>query len=195
MRSMNITQSVHDRVFEGYGIELRPVMPPDLPSLRRWRNSPQINEQMVDTSYITPHQQRLWYERIREREDQACWVVWCKGVRTGYVNIRGKGPLESQTQISGGFYVGDSQVRHGLLGYAIALMYHEIIFEYFSVSEIRDSVLKSNHRARRLNQQMGYREQRENGSFVNVVLDYSDYKIARKKFAKYFSDAHCELIG
>ena len=191
---MNFKQSVPSVVFKGYGIELRPVMPSDLASLRRWRNSPQINQQMVDTSYITPHQQRLWYERIRERVEQAYWVVWFKGVRTGYVNIKGEGPLESQTQISGGFYVGDSQVRHGLLGYAIGMMYLEIIFDHLSILEIRDSVLKSNYRARQFNQQMGYHEQGENGNYINIFFNRSDYKITKKKFARYFDDAYCELI-
>ena len=191
---MSFKQSVPSMVFKGYGIELRPVMPKDLVSLRRWRNSPQIIKQMLDTSYITPHQQRLWYEKIRERVDQAHWVVWCKGIRTGYVNIKGAGPLESQKKISGGFYVGDSKVRHGLLGYAIGMIYLEIIFEHFSILEIRDSVLKSNYRARQFNQQMGYREQGENGNYINIFLNRSEYKIAKKKFARYFDDAYCELI-
>jgi|APSaa5957512535_1039671.scaffolds.fasta_scaffold78228_2 RimJ/RimL family protein N-acetyltransferase len=192
---MSFKQSVPSLVFKGYGIVLRPVMPQDLARLRRWRNSPRIIKQMLDTSYITPHQQRLWYEKIRGRVDQAHWVVWCKGIRTGYVNIKGEGPLESQTEISGGFYVGDSKVRHGLLGYAIGMIYHEIIFEYFSISEIRDSVLKSNYPARRFNKQMGYREQGENGNYINIFFNRSSYNIAKQKFARYFDDAHCELIG
>lgn len=100
---MNKKKSVSNIVFEGYGIELRPVTPRDLPSLRRWRNSPQVRWQMVNTSYITPRQQRLWYERIRSRVDQAHWVVWSKGVRTGYVNIKGEGPLELITGAARGW--------------------------------------------------------------------------------------------
>ena len=73
---MNNKKSVRDMAFKGYGIELRPVNPLDLPSLRRWRNSQQIRQKMADVSKISSHQQRLWYEEIRERFDQAHWVVW-----------------------------------------------------------------------------------------------------------------------
>ena len=89
-------KSVRDTYLRGYGIEFRPVKPFDLSSLRRWRNSPQIRRRMVDDSKITSHQHRLWYEGIRERFDQAHWVVWCKGIRTGYINIKGEGPIEIQ---------------------------------------------------------------------------------------------------
>ena len=182
-------------VFEGYGIELRPVTPSDLPSLRRWRNSPQISRQMTDNFYITPHQQRLWYEGIIERVDQAHWVVWYKGVRTGYMNIKGEGPLELQKQLAGGFYAGDSLVRHGLLGYAIVMMQLDIAFEYLSASIFRGPVLKSNYSARKLNQQLGYREEWENDGIIGIVIKPSDYKIAKKKFARYYNNARCELIG
>ena len=49
-------QFVGDKLFRGYGIELRPLAPRDLPSLRRWRNDPQIGRQMTDSLYITPSQ-------------------------------------------------------------------------------------------------------------------------------------------
>jgi len=122
-------------------------------------------------------------------------VVWCKGVRTGYINIKGEGPLELQGQVTGGFYAGDSLVRHGLLGYAMAMMHLDIVFEHLSVSEYRDLMRKSNSRVRQFNQQLGYREEWENDSFIGIVIKPSDYKTAKKKFARYFGDTRCELIG
>ena len=59
--------------FKGYGIELRPVTRADLFVLRQWRNSPQISQMMVNNSYITSRQQQLWYQKIKERFDQAHW--------------------------------------------------------------------------------------------------------------------------
>ena len=185
---------VRDMVFRGYGIELCPVTPCDLPSLRRWRNSPKISNNMVDNSYITPHHQRLWYERIRERVDQAHWAVWTNGVRTGYVNIKGEGPLELQAQLEGGSYVGDSLVRHGLLGYAMAMMQLGIVFEYLSVSKFRSLILTANRRSRQFNQQLGYREEWANDDFIGIVMNLSGYKTMKIKFVRYFPDTRCELI-
>ena len=182
-------------IFEGYGIELRPVTPSDLPSLRRWRNNPQINQQMIDNSYITPHHQRLWYERIRERVDQLHWVVWYKEIRTGYANIKGEGPIDSHEKLEEvGFYVGDSPVRHGLLGYAIEMLLLDIAFEYLSASQIPGEIVKTNYSARKLAQQLGYCEISENKNVIGVVLNSADYKIAKKKFIRYFSNARLNTL-
>jgi RimJ/RimL family protein N-acetyltransferase len=177
---------VSNMVFEGYGIELRPVTPRDLPTLRRWRNSPQISQQMRDTSYITPRQQRLWYERIKNRDDQAHWVAWRKGVRAGYVNIKSNGPLQLQEEVDVGLYVGDSSVRHGLLGYAMTLMQLDIAFEHLSVSRIQMVVKEGNYRARRFNQQLGYREEGYKDGFVKSIIYHRDYQVAKARLIRYF---------
>ena len=193
---MNKKKSVYDVSFRGYGIELHPVTPRDLPSLCRWRNSPEISRQMTDASYISPHQQRLWYENIRARIDQAHWVVWYKEIRTGYASIKADGPIDSKEKLEEvGFYVGDSRVRHGLLGYAIEMMLLDIAFEHLSASQIPGEIVKTNYRARKLAQQLGYREISENENFVDIVLDPADYKTAKKKFVRYFRNARCELFG
>ena len=64
------TTKIHDLAFQGYGVKLYPVTHCDLPCLRRWRNSLQIRQQMTDSSYISPHQQRVWFEYIQKRVDQ-----------------------------------------------------------------------------------------------------------------------------
>ena len=191
---MNNKKSVRDMAFKGYGIELRPVTPSDLPSLRRWRNSQQISRKMVEVSKIASHQQRLWYEGIRERFDQAHWVVWCKGVRTGYINIKGEGPTEIQEQLTGGMYTGNSRVRHGMLGYAMQFMLLDIVFEHLSVSEFRGPVRKDNFKVRQFLKNLGYREEGCKGDFVWTTICLSDYETAKKKFMRYFTDTECELL-
>jgi hypothetical protein len=61
------------------------------------------------------------------------------------MNVKGTGQIGLKKQLGGGYYVGESTVRHGLLGYAISLMFHDIVFEYFSVSDIKDTVLVQCH--------------------------------------------------
>ena len=197
MRTVPLNNNIpfRDMAFNGYGIELRPVTPCDLPSLRRWRNSPEISKHMTNSYYISPHQQRIWYESIRARIDQVHWVVWNKEIRTGYASIKGEGPIDSQEKLEVGFYVGDSPVRHGLLGYAIEMLLLDIAFEHMSASQILGEIVKTNYSARKLAQQLGYREISENENFVDVVLDPADYKTAKIKFVRYFSNARCELFG
>lgn len=174
------------RIFKGYGVELRPVTPFDLPSLRRWRNSPKIRLQMADTSYVSPNQQRKWFEGIKIRNDQAHWVVWYNDIRAGYMNLKGNGPLESQFSLDGGLYVGNSPVKHGLLGYAIALMQLEIVFEHLEVPEYKTSFRDTNVHARKFNKQLGYQEVDQKDGFIWVVITRRDHAPAKKQLMKYF---------
>ena len=192
---LNKKKSIHNITFKGYGIELRPVTRADLFVLRQWRNSPQISQMMVDNSYITSRQQQLWYQKIKERFDQAHWVAWCKEVRTGYVTIKGKGPLEHQKQLTGGMYSGNSQNKHKLLGYAMQIMMLDIVFGHLSVSKFRGPVQKKNDGVRKLLKQLGFREEGFKGDFVWTSIIPTDFKTARKKFERYFPDTRCELIG
>jgi len=193
--SLNKKKSIRNMTFKGYGIELRPVTRADLFVLREWRNSPRISQMLVDKSYITSRQQQLWYQKIKERFDQAHWVVWCKGVRVGYVTIKGKGSLEHQKQLTGGMFSGNSQNKHKLLGYAMQIMMLGIVFEHLSVLKFKGPVQKKNDSVRKLLQQLGFREEQFKGDFVWTSIISTDFKKARKKFERFFHDTRCELIG
>ena len=178
--------SVRDRVFEDYGIVLQPISASDLPLLRRWRNSPEIRRELVDTSYISPRQQRVWYEKVKDDRHQAHWVVRCKGVRAGYMNLKGDGVLEVQTTLHGGLYVGQSAVRHGLLGYAIAMMQLQISFDQLSANCYQTSFREENLSAKKFNEQLGYRETGMTDGFVTIEIYRPDYEETIKRFSRYF---------
>jgi RimJ/RimL family protein N-acetyltransferase len=181
-------------IFKGYGIELRPVTPKDLPTLRRWRNSPAIRSKMNDTSYITPRKQRGWFEYIHNRVDQAQWVVWCNGGKTGYVNVKGGGELSAQPYVSGGYYIAETNFRHSLVAYAVMMMYHDIIFEYMAVPLVKGNILQNNKSSLRLNRSFGYREGSQNAESISLTLEASDYANEKRKFLRYFKEPHCQLV-
>ncbi len=189
--TMRDKRTLSRTAFTGYGIELRPVSPLDLLSLRRWRNTPKINQQMVDKSYITSERQRRWFESISHRDDQAHWVVWFRGVRTGYVNIRSDQGFEKLRPVSGGYYVADTKVRQPLLGLSTLLMYHDVIFNYLQAVEIQDTVMKTNFSVRNLNALMGYHELEETDDFIRITLYLEDYQKARIKYMRYFDNPQC----
>ncbi len=186
--------SFSSRSFKGYGIELRPVQPQDLPILRRWRNTPKIRSNMNDTSYISPKQQRGWFESIKSSNDRAQWVVWSKGGKTGYVNIKGEGRLEKQPYVSGGYYIAETPFRHALVSYAVMMMYHDIIFDYMNVPIIKGNILKKNKSSLKLNRDFGYQEESEDDCSISFIIKASDYANERKKFLRYFKDAECLIV-
>ena len=177
---------IKNKIFEGYGIQMRPVTPSDLPSLRRWRNSPEINQQMIDKSHITPKKQRLWYERIINRVEEAHWVAWYKDVRTGYMNLKGQDSIYSQNSLDGGLYVGKSKVKHGLLVYAMAFMQLDIAFKFLFSIKYETSFRENNLSASKFNQQLGYKEISQKDGFIRVSINQKSYNKAKSSFIRYF---------
>jgi hypothetical protein len=180
--------------FAGFGIEFKPVTAWDLLILRKWRNSLEINKQMLDQTHINSRSQIRWFESISNCDDQAHWVVWCKGQRTGHVNIRSNGSLAENKPVHGGYYIVNSSVRHPLLGIATILLYHDIIFNKIKASHIMDNVLSANKTARELNSLMGYEELDEHEGVIKIILKSSDYRTACMKFHRYFKDFRCQQI-
>ena len=181
-------------IFKGYGIELHPVRPKDLPILRRWRNTPSIRDNMNDSTYITPHQQRVWFEHTIKSVDQAQWVVWCNGGKTGYVNIKGEGHLQAQPHVSGGYYIAETPFRHALVSYAVMMMYHDIIFDYMGVPLIKGNILKKNKSSLKLNRDFGYKEVSENAESISFIITANVYTNEKKKFLRYFKDTDCRIV-
>lgn len=172
----------------GYQVELRPIEPRDLPTLRRWRNSDRVRLNMLDQSLITPHAQRQWYERICANKGQRHWLVEVDGVRAGYANLKGlqPGKLAEQAEADGGMYLGDSSVRHGLLGVAVALCQLDAAFDHLHIERLKTQVKCDNHSALRLNQVLGYKEVSHNAQWKTLTLDAADYYVARSSLMRFF---------
>lgn len=171
-----------------YGVELRPVQLWDLPTLRRWRNRDEVRLQMVDQALVSPHQQRQWFAASRERLDQRHWVLWCKGMRAGYVNLKGahRGSLQSQAMADAGLYLGATTVRHPMLAIAAALSQLDQAFDGLNIGRIRTLVRKGNNAALRLNEQLGYRPFGCETGFVSLELLPADYYAARERLRRFF---------
>lgn len=171
-----------------YGVELCPVKPWDLPALRRWRNQDEVRLQMVDQTLVSPHQQRQWFAASGERLDQRHWVLWCKGTRAGYVNLKGggQGELQGQAVADAGLYLGTSAVRHPMLAIAAALSQLDQGFDIFNIGCIRTHVRVGNHAALRLNEQLGYRQYGQDLEFIALELQPVNYYAARERLRRFF---------
>jgi RimJ/RimL family protein N-acetyltransferase len=172
-----------------YGVELRPIQPRDLPALRRWRNQDDVRMQMVSQTLISPRQQRQWFTATLERRDQRHWVLWCRGVRTGCVNLKGErhDELHGQAIADAGLYLGGSTVRHPMLAIAAALSVLDQGFDELKIGCIRTLVREGNRSALRLNEQLGYRQYGQENGFLALELLPDDYHAARDRLRRFVS--------
>lgn len=176
--------------FEGYGIELRPVRHDDIELLRQWRNSDRVREQMHDQSIISSEQQEAWFLAIQHRFHEAYWVVYCQGVPTGMLCIKGKEKLGSESEVDVGMYTGTppSPVKHSLLGFAMALMQMSIVFDTLALGSISMEVKASNENALKFNRLLGYREQGTSNEFVRMRITAEEFIKGKKRLSRYFPE-------
>ena len=176
--------------FKGYGVEVKPVKPKDLIYLRKSRNSLEVRSQMVDTSYITPAKQRLWYENMTKDDSIAYWVVWQRGYRVGSMNISVKSNNKKKNNIDVGMYVWSQKFNHGLLGISIALVQLDLVFYYLNLSSVETSPKKNNKRAIAFNKKLGYIKINEDSEFVHIRMDKNIYEQKKQFFNRYFKNCN-----
>lgn len=173
---------------EAYGVILRPIIPADLPALRRWRNSEPVRTQMLDQTWIKPRDQRRWYQHIHAQSSQRHWCVETRGMRTGYANLKGfaAGDLSGQAKADSGLYLGDTPVRHGLLAVAVALCQLDAAFDKLQIGCIETQVKADNQSALRLNKMLGYQCLQSEQEFLTCTLTAADYYPARTQLMRFF---------
>ena len=191
---MTIIRTLATNTYSGYGIIFKPVKSIDLIKLRHWRNSKEISAYMINSDHISAKQQAEWFRAKLRNDDFAHWIIMCNDIKTGYVNIHKSTKDNSGITMSGGYYLVDSPVRHGLLGYAVVLMYHDIIFDIVGANSISDIVFEHNSNARRLNEQFGYSEGLVKKGLIKISLQRENYYTARKKLLRYFNKAEISQV-
>ncbi|MFM2486770.1 GNAT family N-acetyltransferase [Celerinatantimonas yamalensis] len=172
----------------GYGVRLRPIVPADLPSLRRWRNSDEVRLAMLTQTHISPAQQRRWYQHIYAQPAQRHWCVEVQGIRAGYANLKGfvDAPLNGQARADSGLYLGQTRVRHGLLAIAVALCQLDAAFEQLDITTIETQVKADNHSALRLNRMLGYQSVTHIDEWLTLTLTAQPYFAARHHLMRFF---------
>ena len=110
---------------EGYQIIMRPVVEDDLDMLRRWRNDPQISQQMISQQEITEEQQLAWFKRIANDAGQRHFIILYKDAPIGSANIKARGighTLESAKTIEPGLYIAEEKYRNNILAFSPSLV-------------------------------------------------------------------------
>ena len=101
------------------------------------------------------------------------------------MNIIGNGYLYKQDVLDAGMYVGETDIRHGLLGYAISLIQLDIIFDELLARRVETKV-KTDSRAFKYLLSLGFKVTDKKILFCDVRLEQSDYKKKKKYILKYF---------
>ena len=152
---------------------LRPLRESDLEIVLGWRNSERIRLQMYTDHEITPDEHRRWFERVRNADETACYVLEVRDRPVGVVTVS---RIDRRNGVCHwGFYVGDAEAPRGT-GAALGFLGLEMLFETMSFRKVCGEVLGSNAASLRFHERYGFVEEgrfarhvRKGGRYEDVI--------------------------
>lgn len=143
-----------------YGIDLKWVVEDDLETLRIWRNSKQISEQMLDTRPISVSQQHAWFSNIQRQNNAQHFMIFQKGTAIGYCNVKAvdHDDVLSAELLETGFYIADERFRGSMAAFFPALALNQYCFDILDISGLLAHVKPANLAAFKFNEVLGYKK-------------------------------------
>lgn len=137
----------------GFGISLVRLSLEDIEMVRGWRNDDELRQYMVFRDYISPEQQRKWFESVDNPLNHYSLIVY-KGEKVGLTHVKNV-DLRSQSA-EGGMFITRKDLRNSVFGYRAAIVGSDWCFYELRLKVITGTVLKENRRAIRFNVGLGH---------------------------------------
>jgi RimJ/RimL family protein N-acetyltransferase len=137
----------------GFGISLVRLSLDDIEMVRLWRNDEEIRQFMVFRDYISPEQQKRWYESVENPLNHYSLIVY-QGEKVGLTHVKNV-DLRSRSA-EGGMFIYRKDLRNSVFGYRAAIVGSDWCFYELGLTVITGTVLKENRRAIRFNLGLGH---------------------------------------
>ncbi|WP_299074839.1 GNAT family N-acetyltransferase [uncultured Paraglaciecola sp.] len=170
--------------FRKYGIHLCPVTDADLELIRGWRNDQEINQHMLDQSYITQQMQQAWFKRLQGDTSQVYWLIMFKDEKIGVASLtnidREKGTAEP------GMYIFTEKYKNNIVPFCAAFALNDFAFEQLGSQQLKGKIFDNNGASLRFHQSCGYVQVGEaEAGLLHFVLTADQYIPARDKISHF----------
>ena len=136
-----------------YGITLDRLKKEDIELVRKWRNSPQINQFMEYREYITPGMQEEWFRSV-DNFDNFYFIIEFDGEKIGLINSSN---IDwSDISSAGGIFLWDEKYYETMVPVWASLCLLESTFFVLGAGRSVIKTLNDNERAKKLNTHLGY---------------------------------------
>lgn len=155
-------------------IELRDIQADDIEMIRNWRNSKEVSQYMYTEDFISPEQQKKWFEKISKESNSKYWIIEFDNKPLGLVSISEISKVYDSCFWA--FYLGDSSVRGAGIGSKIEYNILKYVFEELGLNKLRCEVLTNNPSVIAMHEKFGFRREAfyrehvcKNGQYFDVV--------------------------
>lgn len=174
--------------FQRYGITIKPLAEDDLEMVRRWRNSPEIAQHMLDQSYITAESQRKWFNALQHDESRAYWVAWFKEEPIGVVSLVNINRKEGTAEP--GMYIYPQQYRNNIVPFCAAFILNDYAFEELGLTLLLGKIFTDNEASIRFHEKCGYTKVAkpladEGKQLIHYELTQANYEQAKQPIARF----------
>jgi UDP-4-amino-4,6-dideoxy-N-acetyl-beta-L-altrosamine N-acetyltransferase len=160
-----------------YGIILSRLGREDIELVRKWRNSPQINQFMEYRDYITPEMQQEWFNSV-DNFDNFYFIIEYQGEKIGLIN---SSHIEWDTISSeGGIFLWEDKYYETFVPVWASLCLLETTYFVVGAGKSVIKTLRDNERAKKLNIHLGYELQAGQEDVYNQI-----YLLTRDSFTRH----------
>ncbi|OUR60366.1 hypothetical protein A9Q74_14235 [Colwellia sp. 39_35_sub15_T18] len=176
----------------GFGVELRPITADKLEKVRNWRNHPEINQFMLDKSYISARQQQQWFQGLATKAEQVYLMIMYKGEDIGLIyassepNAGELAPLALAETVCPGLYIApECKYKNSILAFSPSLVFIEYLFKQGRCNQLKAQVFKNNNSAIRYNEMLGYQQGNvDEQGLITMSLSLQHFQLAKAKLSK-----------
>lgn len=183
-------------ILEQYGVRLVRVQEKDIEQIRNWRNQEDVARFMEYRNYITPEEQKVWFNSINNKNNYY-FIIEIDNKQVGLINSKNYDPVIGFGE--GGIFISDKDSLHSFTAVFASLCLLNFMFLKLNVSSVsRIKVLKTNERAIQYNKLLGYKllpgqEHVENQVYELHIEDYKKASLKLNKAATRLSGGQSEL--
>ncbi len=166
-----------------YGITLTRLGEGDIELVRKWRNSPEIQQYMEYREFITEEMQKKWFESINNMQN-FYFIIEYENKKIGLINTSNI-DWENYTS-DGGIFIWEEKYYETFIPVWASLCLLESDFFLFQARKSFIKTLKDNHRAIVLNKHLGYQlmEGQEDVYNQQYSLTRENFEMKAKKIIK-----------
>ena len=147
----------------------------DLPKVMDWRMRSYVTEFMNTDPMLTLDGQRVWYSKIKEREDQIHWIIRYDGIPIGLINVF---DIDRQnSRCSWGYYIAEREYRSLQLAIYLEWSLYDYVFNILKLHKLCNETWVENQQVIKLHQMCGGKQDGimrqhicKNGSYHDVSI-------------------------
>jgi diamine N-acetyltransferase len=177
--------SLYKNYYSSLGrVHIQPICIKDIEQIRLWRNSDRIRNTTIKRDLITKQMQKKWFSELNLRMD----YVFKIQLDSKFIGVASSKIIDSKKLImQPSLYIGDSLYDGKGYGVCGLILLNDFCFDSMKASGLIINILKSNNKAIRFNEGIGYTVESENKDYCSYTLTPDQYYSQRKGIMKLIS--------